>query len=242
MATVYEAESARAQTWVLTLASPTPLDMETLCGWALTSKTLFGMQVPSGSLIVSIAKPDTHHNVLEKLRALVERAGGDRTALASVKPLDMFHLEEWGCTEPYRTPKPPKLVVDSPHSKSESESEAEEALAAENEPADEGTIAVYNDRVLASKFEMVAALKPNSVPATITLDDVRTKLDSDLADLTDNEKKHLTILYHPKMLAATAEHLSEECANSPPKETIHWLTHRPEPLVVYKHVHRSLQR
>ena len=111
MATVFETEAARAQTWVLTLTKATPLNMDTMRGWALTNQALFGMHVASGTFIIALAKSDTHYNVLSKLRTLIEHAGGDRTALAAVRPLDTFHMELWGCIEAYKTPKQPAAEV-----------------------------------------------------------------------------------------------------------------------------------
>jgi hypothetical protein len=246
MATVFETEAARAQTWVLTLTKATPLNMDTMRGWALTNQALFGMHIASGTMIISITKPETQQNMLNKLRTLIEHAGGDRTALAAVKPLDTFHMELWGCIEPYKAPKQPHVeVADFVSIPTESEDEEPPAENKEPELEAEEAIVVYNDRELAVKFEQVAALKPAAMgrPAVITLDDAERQLDSDLADLTADEKRHLTILYRPEMLRATAEHIAEECANLPPMETIHWLTRRPEPLVVYKHMpaQRKLQ-
>ena len=96
MATVYETDCARAQTWFLTLTKATPLNMDALRGWALTNQALFGMHVASGTFIIALAKSDTQQNMLNKLRTLIENSGGDRTALAAVKPLDVFHMELWG--------------------------------------------------------------------------------------------------------------------------------------------------
>ena len=161
MTTVFEADCARAQTWVLTLMRATPLDMAKLCGWALSNDALFGMHIASGTMIVSMAKPETQQNMLNKLRTLIEHAGGDRTALAAVKPLDTFHMELWGCIEPYKAPKQPHVeVADFVSSPTESEDEEPPAENKEPELEAEEAIVVYNDRELAVKFEQVAALKP----------------------------------------------------------------------------------
>jgi hypothetical protein len=116
------------------------------------------------------------------------------------------------------------------------EEECEEEPPESPQEVAENAMLVCKAPTLASEFEQVAVLKQSGRLSTITLDDARRQLDQDLADLTEDEKKHLQILYHPKMLAATAEDMAEQCANLPPKETITWLTRRPNPLVVYKHM------
>jgi hypothetical protein len=202
----------------------------------------------SGANIASIAakwdesqaKATGYASTLDKLRTMIKHYGGDPAALVAVKPLDVFHMELWGCIDAYRAPSSQPSACQSLKSSSESE---EPALPEEPEEQEEEAVAVYNDRTLATKFEEVAAVRPTvlgSRPATITEVDAKRQLDSDLADLTADEKRHLTILYRPEMLRATAEHIAEEIARLPPKETIHWMTCRPEPLVVYKHM--SLQR
>ena len=245
MATVFKEECLRAQSWVLALSQAIQLDMRKLYGWAMSHDALFGMQIPSRTLVLSLTKAETQQQTLDKLRTMIKHYGGDPAALVAVKPLDVYHLEEWGCIDAYKAPKQP--TVSMPESvKSTSESEEEPAPAEEPEEQEEEAVAVYNDRTLATKFEEVAAVRPTvlgSRPPVITADDAERQLDSDLADLTDDDKMHLTILYRPQMLRATAEHIAEECANLPPMETIHWLTRRPEPLVVYKHMpaQRKLQ-
>jgi hypothetical protein len=135
MATLFQEDCTRAQTWVLTLTRATPMDMTRLCCWAMSNNALFGMHVVSGTMLLAMAKPETQQHMLDKLRNLIEQAGGDRTALAAVKPLDVYHLEEWGCIEPYKTPKQPAVEVsDIIRSPSESESEDEEPPAEKKEP------------------------------------------------------------------------------------------------------------
>ena len=116
------------------------------------------------------------------------------------------------------------------------QSDDEECEEAPPREAAEDAVVVCKAPTLASEFEQVAVLKQSGRLSTITLDDARRQLDQDLADLTDDEKKHLQILYHPRMLAAAAEQMAEQCANLPPKETITWRTRRPDPLVVYRHM------
>ena len=157
--------------------------------------------------------------------------------LAAVKPLDVFHMELWGCIEAYKTPKQPAAEVPEwIKSTTETENEEPSAENKEPEPPVEEAIVEYNNRELAVKFEQVAAVRPAVLgrPEVITEDDAKRQLDSDMAHLTADEKSHLAILYRPQMLRATVEHIAEEIARLPPKETIHWMTRRPDPLVVYK--------
>ena len=74
MATVFEAECSRAQTWVLTLSQAARLDMAKLNGWALSNDVLFGMHTGSGTMILAMSKAETQQNRLDKLRTLMKHA------------------------------------------------------------------------------------------------------------------------------------------------------------------------
>ena len=130
MATVYEGDCSRAQTWVLTLSRTDPLEMNKLNGWALSNDVLFGMHGASGTVILAMAKAETQQHMLDKVRTMIKHAGGDPATLLAVKPLDVFHWEQWGCIDGYRTPKPPTVVLPSTAcEESEEESPAEQGPA-----------------------------------------------------------------------------------------------------------------
>ena len=72
MATVFEAECSRAQTWVLTLSRTDPLQMTKLNGWALSNDVLFGMHTGSGTVILAMSKAETQQNMLDKVRTMMK--------------------------------------------------------------------------------------------------------------------------------------------------------------------------
>ena len=124
MATVFKEECLRAQSWVLALSQAIQLDMRKLYGWAISNDALFGMHIPSGTLVLSLTKAETQQQTLDKLRTMIKHYGGDPAALVAVKPLDVLHMELWGCIDAYKAPKQP--TVSMPESvKSSSESEEE---------------------------------------------------------------------------------------------------------------------
>ena len=113
MATVFQEDCLRAQSWVLTLSQATPLDMRKLYGWAMSNQVLFGMHIPSGTLVLSLTKAETQQQTLDKLRTMIKHSGNDPAALVAVKPLDVFHTELWGAWTPTRPPSSPPSACQS---------------------------------------------------------------------------------------------------------------------------------